>query len=99
MTSGKRLRRARSASVNSWTGITTSMGKETFVTLHAYRGEKNTICSTDHVDFWPAQTFSSTQGGSDADAGLSPSLERYPGCDPPAPGHFGIRPARTACGG
>ena len=44
MTSGNRLRRARSASVKSWTGIATSVWTETFVLLHDYRGGNMSGC-------------------------------------------------------
>src|SRR5262245_57390244 len=99
MTSGKRWRRARSASVNRWTGIATSMGKETFVTLHEYQGGKGYYLLHKSCRLLARPDVFFHTGGSDADVGLSPRLERYLGCDPPALGHFGVRSARTACGG
>jgi len=60
MTSGNRLRRARSASVKSWTGIGTSVWNETIVLAHDYRGGKEAVVSSHSVVFFSSTAVSST---------------------------------------
>src|SRR5215471_19201524 len=99
ITSGKRSRKTRSASVKSYTGIVTSVGTETFLLLHAMRGDNIMVVSTYSVGLKAQKPLPSTGGGHNEDRRLYAGLHRYPGRDPSASGDSGVCSHGTDGGG